>query len=233
MVTTLITRNSGNHLIWIILATGTVCRAQPCKPIVPVIATRQALTASVAARPEARFVRLEEVIPGLITDLRYATPNNFTHSVLYTQGAAYMRQEPAAALSRVQQELQKKHLALKIFDAYRPYSITCSLWHHTDDKRYVANPRRGSHHNRGTAADLTLVDLRTGRELDMGTGFDNFTDTAHHDFAGLPPQVIANRRLLKHIMWKHGFNFVPTEWWHYHWRDKSYDVVDLGFDELR
>ncbi len=106
------------------------------------------------------------------------------------------------------------------------------MWRLSPDRRYTANPRRGSHHNRGIAVDLTLVNLKTGKELDMGTGYDNFTDTAHHDFAFLSSEVMANRRVLRNVMWKYGFNYVPTEWWHYHWRDKNYDVVDVDFGGL-
>jgi D-alanyl-D-alanine dipeptidase len=206
--------------------------AQPWNATVRVIRTRQELAATIAARPEARFVQLRQEIPGIATDLRYATTNNFTHTILYKDPVAMMRRAPAAALKKVQAELAAKGLGLKIYDAYRPFAVTCSLWRYTTDRRYTANPKKGSHHNRGIAADLTLIDLRTGAELDMGTPFDNFTDTAHHSFQYLPEKVLANRRLLKNIMWKYGFNFVPTEWWHYHWRDKSYDVVDLSFAEM-
>ncbi len=194
-----------------------------------VIATKKELTESIASRPEARFVRLNQLIPSLVLDIRYATSNNFTKKVLYRHHVPYLRSPPAGALKEMQEELAKKGLGLKLFDAYRPYSVSMTMWQLTPDRHFVANPRRGSHHNRGTAVDVTIVDLRTGSELDMGTGYDNFTDSAHHDFANQPPAVIANRKMLKGLMWKHGFNFVPNEWWHYHWRDKSYDVVDLDF----
>jgi len=217
--------------LYVVMFAGTAF-AQPCATSVRVISTKDELVKSIAADAGAKFVRLKDLIPGVVLDLRYATANNFTHTVLYHNPIACMRQAPAEALKQVQGELNKKGLGLKIYDAYRPFSVTCLLWQKTTDRRYTANPRRGSHHNRGIAADLTIIDLRTGKELDMGTGYDNFTDTAHHNFAYLPEPVLANRRLLKNIMWKHGFNFVPTEWWHYHWRDKHYDVADVAFAEL-
>lgn len=207
--------------------------AQPCKANVPIINTAAALAASVKNNPNAIFVPLKQVIPGILVELRYATTNNFTHKVLYQHPAALLRKLPAEALKKVQEELNKKGMGLKIYDAYRPWGVSCILWQQATDKRYVANPKRGSHHNRGIALDLTIVYLSTGKELNMGTDFDNFTDTAHHSFAHLPHEVLANRRLLKNLMWKHGFNFVPTEWWHYHWRDKSYDVVDLDFGYMK
>jgi len=138
-------------------------------------------------------------------------------------------------LQQVQAELSRKGLALKIFDAFRPFSVTCRMWTLVKDKRYVANPMQGSYHNRGLAVDLTIIDLKTGKELDMGTAYDNFTDSAHHSFTHLPPQVLANREMLKNLMHAHGFRIFPTEWWHYHWRnnDDRYEVIDLGFDDLK
>lgn len=219
-------------IVLIALAAGTTGFAQPCKTTVKVISTKAALAESIRQNPSSGFVRLQQLIPGLVVDFRYATSNNFTRKVLYHNPIAYLRQQPAAALKLVQEELNKKGLGLKIYDAYRPFSVTCTMWQVSPDRRYTANPRRGSHHNRGLAVDITIVNLQTGKELDMGTGFDNFTDTAHHDFKQLSPQVVANRRLLKNLMWKHGFNFVPTEWWHYHWRNKNFDVVDVDFGSL-
>lgn len=213
---------------------SSLCNGQPCRCNVPVISSKAAFAEAVARDPGKKMVSLQVLIPGLVADLRYATSNNFTHTILYRQKAiACMRQEPAKALLQVQQELRKKGLGLKIFDAYRPFSVTCQIWRQVPDKHYAANPAKGSHHNQGIAVDLTLIDLKTGKELDMGTGFDNFTDSAHHDFTKLTPNVLANRQLLKNVMWKYGFNFVPNEWWHYHWRQKAgYEVLDLGFDDV-
>jgi D-alanyl-D-alanine dipeptidase len=101
------------------------------------------------------------------------------------------------------------------------------------DERYVANPTKASGHNRGLAVDLTIIHLKTGVELDMGTGFDHFSDTAHHSFTQLSPTVLQNRKLLKEVMQKYGFNFLETEWWHYYWpNDRNYDVLDLDFKKL-
>lgn len=208
------------------------CAAQPCKPNALVINTSSNLAERTKANPDASFVSLQHSIPNIAIDLRYATTHNFTNKVLYHKPSALLRKLPAEALKKVQAELNKKGLGLKIYDAYRPFSVSCLLWQYAPDKRYVANPKRGSHHNRGTAVDLTIIHLSTGKELNMGTDFDNFTDSAHHNFTYLPADVLTNRKLLKNIMWKHGFNFVPTEWWHYHWRDKSYDLVDLDFSSI-
>lgn len=196
------------------------------------ISSASELRQTILADSNAALLSLPKFIPGIVLDIRYATANNFTHQAHYLKPAAYMRRPTAEALRKVQAELSKKGLALKIYDAYRPYSVSRSLWNAAPDKRYVANPRRGSHHNRAIAVDLTIVDVRTGKELNMGTPFDSFTDTAHHNFSTLPADVLSNRRLLKNLMWKYGFNFVPTEWWHYHWRDKHYDLLDIPFEEI-
>jgi len=153
--------------------------------------------------------------------------------VLYRNPVPCLRAEPAKALRQAQEELAKKGLGFKLFDAYRPFSVTCKMWRAVPDRHYAANPRKGSNHNRGLAVDLTLIDLKTGRELDMGTSFDNFTDSAHHDFKNLPAQVIANRQLLKATMRKYGFGLVPTEWWHYQYHnDADYEVLDLDFGDI-
>jgi D-alanyl-D-alanine dipeptidase len=181
------------------------------------------------------MLELKTVVPGIVYDLRYATPLNFTQKQLYKSGIyTYMRRPAARALASVQLELAGKGLGLKIFDAYRPYSITKMMWDLIKDERYVANPAKGSGHNRGLAVDLTLIDLTTGKELDMGTGFDNFSDTAHQDFINLKPEVLANRKLLHGLMEKAGFTVLPTEWWHYYWtNDRNYSVLDLEFKQLK
>ncbi len=206
------------------------CDAKPIKSI-------NELNATIKLEPQKQFVDLKKAVKGVVVDLRYATKQNFTKTILYKNPAAFMRQLPANALAKVQIELQKQGLGLKIFDAYRPFSATCAMWRLTPNRHYVANPRKGSNHNRGTAIDLTLVDLKTGKELDMGTSFDSFSDSASHTFTKLPRQVLANRALLKETMHQAGFTALPKEWWHYTWKEKSkstawYEVMDIGFDEI-
>lgn len=183
-----------------------------------------------------QMVELKTLIPNIHYELRYASANNFTGKRLYSKKlkTTYLRTAAAAALSKVQADLNQKGLGLKIFDAYRPYGVTVKFWEMIKDERYVANPSRGSGHNRGLAVDLTIVDLKTGKELDMGTAFDNFTDTAHHVFSQLPQPVLDNRKLLKETMLKHGFELFDTEWWHYSWpNDREYEVLDLDFKVLK
>ena len=128
----------------------------------------------------------------------------------------------------MQLDLKAKGFGLKIFDGYRPYSVTVKFWDLVKDEKYVANPAKGSAHNRGLAVDLTLIDMKTRKELDMGTGFDNFTDSAHHSFNSLDPEVKQNRKLLRDTMKKFGFEIFDTEWWHYSWPNTNdYELLDL------
>lgn len=182
-----------------------------------------------------RMIELKTFIPSLVYDLRYATTNNFMHRMMYPKNTdeTFLRMPAAMALKQVQNELNEKGLGLKIFDAYRPYSVTVKFWNLVYDERYVANPAKGSGHNRGIAVDLTIINLKTGEELNMGTGFDNFTDSAHHSFANLPKEVLENRNLLKTTMEKYGFKLFETEWWHYFLADgDKFEVLDIDFKKL-
>jgi D-alanyl-D-alanine dipeptidase len=209
-----------------------VVAARAAAQLPPVTNSIDALQKEARADSGHALVRLTDIIPGLKLDIRYATPNNFTRKAQYAIPAAWLRQKPAQALARVQQQLAPQGYALKVYDAYRPYAVTLALWRSTTAHHFVANPRKGSQHNRGIAVDITLIDLRTGAEMDMGTGYDNFTDSAHHEFGKLPAPVLARRRLLKGLMTQNGFNAVPNEWWHYHWRDKNYTLLNIPFETL-
>lgn len=202
---------------------------------VPVMESITAYKNTCKADSNKRMTELKSKIPSIVYDLCYATKDNFVKQAVYPRSTSvtFLRLPAADALASVQKELVEKGLGLKIFDAYRPYSVTVKFWELVKDERYVANPSKGSGHNRGLAVDLTIIDLKTGKELDMGTGFDNFTDTAHHTFTALPETVLQNRRLLKDLMLKYGFKLFETEWWHYSWpNDKNYEAMDIGFKKL-
>lgn len=160
------------------------------------------------------LVRLADVVPNLLCDVRYATANNFTGRILYSSDTLYARQVVASALARAQEYARVYKLQLKIFDAYRPLSIQRLMWSIVPDERYVADPAKGSRHNRGCAVDLTLCDME-GNELDMGTGYDEFTEKAAAAYNDLPDEVLRNRGLLDDIMTRAGFSVLPSEWWHY------------------
>jgi len=182
-----------------------------------------------------KMVELKALMPQLVYDLRYATSNNFTHTKLYDQSVVTFLRLPAAlALQKIENDLEQSGYGLKIFDAYRPYSVTKKMWDLIGDERYVANPSKGSGHNRGLAVDLTIIDLKDGGELSMGTGFDSFTDSAHQGYLQLPAAVLQNRKLLRETMERYGFKQLETEWWHYSWpNDRNYEVLDLDFKKLK
>lgn len=183
-----------------------------------------------------QLVELHSLIPDLIYDLRYSGFNNFVQQPVYPThlSTAYLRLPAARALQQIAAELKQQGLGIKIYDAYRPFSVTVRFWELVKDERYVAHPSKGSGHNRGLAADLTIIRLDTNEELNMGTGFDHFSDTAHHNFMQLPEQVLNNRKLLRTVMERYGFTALETEWWHYYWpNDRNYDLLDFSFPKLK
>ena len=181
------------------------------------------------------MIELKSLIPEVQYDLRYASSNNFTGQRLYPKNThtTYLRRKPALALAKVAEDLKEKGLCIKIWDAYRPYRTTVRFWELIHDERFVANPSKGSGHNRGTAVDLTLIDLKTGKELDMPTPFDDFSAAAFHGAKNIDDRKTRNRELLRTTMEKYGFLPLETEWWHYSWPGSSaYDVLDLSFKAL-
>ena len=194
----------------------------------------KSLKTEIAADSDKRMVDLKKRTPSLVLDLRYSSVYNFMHRRLYPKlNTTYLRLTAAKSLEKVVAELKAKNLTLKIFDAYRPYSVTEKIWEAVKDSRYAADPFKGSGHNRGIAVDLTLVDLTTKKELPMGTGFDNFSDSAHQNFTALPGSVLANRKLLKSAMEKYGFVNLETEWWHFSLPNAGdYEILDIPFEEL-
>ncbi len=178
---------------------------------------------------------VKEHVPGIIIDLKYCGTDNFMKQKLYPPAqTTYMRRPAVKALAAVQKKLLEKGLGLKIWDAYRPYAVTVKMWEPVKDDRYAADPKFGSGHNRGAAVDITLVNLTTKEELNMGTGFDNFSDTAHIDFKNLPAAVLQNRLLLQSVMEENGFKVLDTEWWHFYLPDaKKFELLNFSFKELK
>jgi zinc D-Ala-D-Ala dipeptidase len=168
-------------------------------------------------------------------DLRYATTNNFTGRVLYDQARAFMQGVAAEALIRAHARARADGFGLTIFDAYRPWRVTKQLWDATPPakRNYVANPAKGSRHNRGCAIDLSLHSLKTGKLVDMPTGFDDFSERAHRDYRGASPTALANRARLARYMEAEGFIGMSNEWWHFDYRDwADYPVLDVPFTAL-
>ena len=192
---------------------------------------RAAYEHTVAEDPEKQLLDLADFdIP---LDIRYATTDNFMKQQLYPVAKAYLRAPAARALLNVQRDLAPRGLGIKVFDAYRPYRVTVAMWEPIKNPDYVADPAKGSRHNRGAAVDLTLIDLKTGQEVPMPTPYDDFTPRAAHAFEDLPEDVRANRALLKEVMTKHGFDPLPSEWWHFDFRGwDRFELLDVPFDQL-
>ena len=152
---------------------------------------------------------------------------------LYPVAKAYLRAPAARALVAVQRELADRGLGIKVFDAYRPYRVTEAMWEPIKNPDYVADPAKGSRHNRGAAVDLTLIDLKTGAELPMPTPYDDFTSRAAHAFTDLPADALRNRALLREVMTRHGFEPLPSEWWHYDFRGwERFELMDVPLETL-
>lgn len=184
------------------------------------------------AQQDTSFVELVKINPHIRLDIRYATTNNFLKAAVYPEARCFLRSPAAKALHKIQKELETIGLGLKVFDGYRPLSVQRKMWEIVPNSHFVANPQKGSRHNRGMAVDLTLVDS-TGKELQMPTGFDNFTVKARHNYQKLPARVRQNRWILKTIMEKYGFSPISSEWWHYDFKGwKKYKVLDISFERL-
>lgn len=166
-------------------------------------------------------------------EIRYATPFNFTGQQLYPFPAAFLRKEMAEAIAQVQAELAQEGLGLKIWDAYRPLSVQQKMWDLIRDDRYVSDPKKNAgRHTRGTTVDVTLVD-KLGRELEMPTDFDDFSEAAFSD-AKTTEVAAKNRARLQAVMTKHGFEIYPYEWWHFDFRDwKNYPPMNVSVDQLK
>lgn len=174
--------------------------------------TLAALACSGARKPDAAPPALVEPT-GIALEMRYAKPDNFLHEAVYPCARCLLRPETAAALERVEAALAKDGRHLKLWDCYRPRSVQLAMWKLVPDPRFVADPSKGSVHNRGGAVDATLVDS-TGNELLMPTHHDDFTPAAYAD-APASPEAAANRALLTKAMAAEGFTVMPTEWWHF------------------
>jgi D-alanyl-D-alanine dipeptidase len=160
------------------------------------------------------FVDLGELDRTLVLDIRYATPDNFTGKTIYPAARCLLRRDAALRLLLVQENLRKKGYRLIIYDCYRPISVQERFWKILPDERYVADPLKGSRHNRGGAVDVSLADS-TGKPLPMPTGYDDFSEKAGRDYMQLPPEALKNRRILEEAMKEQGFDPFPTEWWHF------------------
>lgn len=173
------------------------------------------------------FVRVQDYIPTIQQDLRYATTNNFTGQVIYTFEEAYLRYGTVKKLQQVCEELETYGIGIKIWDAFRPLQAQAKLWEVCPDEKYVSHPNKGNrNHCRGLAVDITLYDLKTGEELEMPSGFDEFSALGDREYSDCSAKATENSKLLESIMTKCGFKGYSKEWWHYNDTD-TYPIEEV------
>ena len=174
---------------------------------------------------QSDFVRLKDLSSDFVYELKYATPDNFLKQAVYDCGECYLRKSTAEALVKANEAFKQLGYRIKLFDCYRPLSVQKKMWKILPGTHYVANPAKGSKHNRGAAVDLTLVDAQ-GKELNMGTPFDFFGKEAHHTYTQHSKEVLENRKLLKETLDKYNFKSIYSEWWHYEYRPEIQSKVE-------
>jgi CubicO group peptidase (beta-lactamase class C family)/D-alanyl-D-alanine dipeptidase len=209
-------------------------------PLLPVAELR--LRAAEADPPQEAGLRrapdlvdLQEAVPGLVFDVRYATTNNFLGAALYPEPRAFLQRPAAAALARVQAELAAEGYDLLIHDAYRPWHVTQMFWDATpvEFRHFVADPREGSRHNRGCAVDLTLVERASGRPVEMPGGYDEFSARSAPEYPGGTSLQRWRRDLLRTAMERQGFRVYEWEWWHFDFAGwEEWPILDASFAEL-
>jgi D-alanyl-D-alanine dipeptidase len=168
-------------------------------------------------------------------DIRYATVNNFMRRPMYSRAVAFLQRPAGEALVRVNKKLKLRGYALLVFDGYRPWSVTKKFWDETpqEKRKFVADPAKGSRHNRGCAVDLSMYDLVTGREVEMPSPYDDFTERASPTYAGGTSAQRAMRDVLREAMESEGYTVNSGEWWHFDYKDwENYQILDLSFEEI-
>lgn len=183
---------------------------------------------------EAHLIELTTLDNTIKLDIRYARTDNFTGKKVYPEARAFLQRPAAEGVVKVHQKLREKGLGLVIFDGYRPWSISKLFWETVipEHKIFVADPAKGSKHNRGCAVDLSIFHLKTGKLLPMPSDFDEFTERASPEYTGGTEEERANRDMLRKLMEDAGFTVNPNEWWHFDHKDwESYAIYDISFAE--
>lgn len=203
--------------------------------VVLVLLWQQAPPAGPAASRAPDLVELTSLDPTIKLDIRYATPHNLAGRPVYDEPRAYLQRPAAEALVRAHRALKADGYGVLVFDGYRPWRVTKLFWDVTppEKREFVADPAQGSKHNRGCAVDLSLYDLKTGREVEMPSAYDEMSPRAYPDYAAGSPDARARRDLLRRAMEREGFTVEPNEWWHFNYKDwQQYPILDIPFGEI-
>ena len=181
------------------------------------------------------LVEILELDPSIQIDVRYATSRNFVGRALYPDARVFLQRPAAEALVRVHRALGEKGHGLRVYDGYRPWSITRAMWESVPHakRRFVADPSKGSKHNRGCALDVTLFDRKTGQEVAMPSAYDDFSNRAYATYEGGSADTRRRRDLLREAMEREGFFVFPSEWWHFDYKDwRAYPILDVAIAEI-
>ena len=182
------------------------------------------------------LVELKKLSPDIKLDIRYATNVNLAGRPVYKEARAFLQRPAAEALLKVDKDLHKQGYGLLIFDGYRPWSVTKLFWDITpaENKNFVADPKKGSKHNRGCAVDLSMYDLSTGQEIEMPGVYDEMSERSLPDYKGGTEKQREMRDLLRASMEAHGFTVYEYEWWHFDYKDwPSYRIGNIPFDKIK
>jgi D-alanyl-D-alanine dipeptidase len=209
-------------------------------PVRPVAELRAEALAARPPREQGRFLRSDlvdvaKLDPRIKLDIRYATGDDFLSAPVYTSARAFLQRPAAEAVLRAHRELAQHGYGLLIFDAYRPWYVTKIFWDATppDKRQFVADPAQGSRHNRGCAVDLTLYDLRSGREVPMTGIYDEMSERSYPNYPGGTREQRRRRQTLRAAVEKQGFTVSGTEWWHFDYRDwPRYAIQNIPFEEI-
>lgn len=184
---------------------------------------------------QSDLVEIIKLDSTIYTDIRYATENNFLSTPLYNQPRAFLQRPAAEAVVRANQKLKTLGYGLLIHDAYRPWYVTKVFWDATPQELhdFVADPSKGSRHNRGCAVDLTLYNLKTGKPVSMPSTYDEMSERAHINYSGGSEEETKLRNLLRSVMEAEGFIVYENEWWHFDYKDwESYSVQNIRFEDI-
>jgi zinc D-Ala-D-Ala dipeptidase len=210
--------------------------ALPC-----LLSGRQATAVQGPPREAGEFLKADLVEPVTLDptihlDIRYATADNLVGRPVYTQARAFLQRPAAEALARVNAALKKDGYGLLVFDGYRPWAVTKIFWDVTppEKREFVADPDKGSKHNRGCAVDLSLYSLATGREVPMPSAYDEMSPRAYPAYTGGAAAEREARDRLRRAMEAEGFAVETNEWWHFNYRDWArYPILDVAFEDIR
>jgi len=216
---------------------GNQLHVTPLRPVADLM--KEALAAQPPSETgnfrETDLVELTKLDPTIRLEVRYATTNNFLGTKFYSQARAFMQRPAAEAVARANQKLKEYGYGLLIHDAYRPWYVTKVFWDATpEDKHiFVADPAKGSRHNRGCAVDLTLYDLKTKKPIEMVSTYDETTARAYPDYPGGTSLQRWHRKLLRDVMESEGFTVYEAEWWHFDYKDwQKYRIGNVRFEEI-